>query len=73
MLPTDSGFHEILQSAVPPGWLNHKHKTWGESAIVIRTDGMPELVNFQELDEYLLGGECDEVISDDLETEVLNV
>ncbi len=63
MLPTDPGFHEILQSAVPPGWSNHKHKNWGETAIAFRANGMPELVNFQELDDYLCGGEYDEVLA----------
>lgn len=63
MLPTDPGFYEIYQSAVPPGWLNHKHKNGGETAIVYRDSGQLELVNFQELDDYLYGGECDRVIA----------
>lgn len=61
MLPSDPGFHEILQSTVPPGWLQHKHQHWGESAIAIRANGIAEIVSFEELDEYLEGGEYEQI------------
>jgi hypothetical protein len=60
MLPSDEGFHEILNGSLPADFD-------GSQCVVQRSDsGLLETVSFLDAIEYALGGEYDEV-EDDVE------
>lgn len=62
MTPEDPGFHEILYSAPPPD-LNPSDNG-NVLNFVVGVDGLPRAVsNDRELEEYLWGGEYDEMMA----------
>lgn len=68
MLPGDPGFNEILATP-PPSWRQVASNLSGEFAFIVRANtGLLEPVSYDDLDEYIEGGEYDErleVIDDD--------
>jgi hypothetical protein len=62
MLPGDPGFESILAHNPPP---DCKGDTEIGRTVVFGLDGMPRTVsNFSDLEDYLLGGEWDQVVID---------
>ena len=64
LTPSDPGFYEILYGTYPPGW---QETSGGFAAFVVRHDrgGIMSAATDDELDEYLGGGEYDEVMDDE--------
>jgi len=63
MVPTDEGFHQILNSNLPIGFD-------GSQCVVQRSgSGVLETVSFDEAIEYALGGELDEFETDEFDEE----
>jgi hypothetical protein len=62
MLPGDPGFAHILATNPPPDLVGTDETA---RSVVIGVDGMPRSVqNLAELEDYLYGGEWDEVVAD---------
>jgi hypothetical protein len=70
MTPDDPGFHEILYTAPPPDLM----PTDSVLCYVVGVDGMPRSVNSDaELNEYLWGGEYDEMMQGEEENDLIEV
>lgn len=68
MLPTDPGFYHWL--GLPPNWEDVASRTNGEFAVVNRIDtGVLEAVPWQEAEDYIWGGELDELEGEEDATE----
>lgn len=60
LLPGDPGFAHILATNPPPDLVGTDETA---RSVVIGADGMPRAIrNLQELEDYLYGGEWDEVV-----------
>lgn len=59
MTPTDPGFDQILYSAPPPGI---KANDDDQLIYVVGIDGIPRAISDDKLDDYLFGGEYDEMM-----------
>lgn len=60
MLPFDPGFYDILHRKLPQGYTDY------ENCYVTKPDsGVVEAVTFEQAMEYALGGEYDELGTDD--------
>lgn len=61
LLPGDPGFQEILGMAVPPGWQQSAAGLSGDFAFVADAHtGLLRTASFDELDDYIEGGEYEE-------------
>lgn len=63
LTPGDPGFYETLYGSRPPGW----QQTSEFAAFIVREDmgGVMVPASERDLDEYLGGGEHDEVMGED--------
>lgn len=60
MTPSDPGFYEWL--GLPPDWREIADRTNGEFAVVNRLEtGVLQAVPWSEAEDYIWGGEMDEV------------
>ena len=60
MLPSDPGYFDILHGFIPPWELAAHHD--GDHAMVVDSGtGLLRSANFGEIEEYVYGGELDEV------------
>jgi hypothetical protein len=58
MVPGDPGFQEILGMALPPGWRGERDRHSGDFAFIADHEtGLLRPCSFEELDEYIEGGE----------------
>lgn len=71
LLPGDPGFDETL-SVLPFGWMSVAQATGGEFAFVCRagSGGLMEAVPWDEVEEYVEGGEWDERLEEIEATEI---
>jgi hypothetical protein len=66
MTPDHPDFGTILHSQLPPGWEKQFSGNVGGTFIVRAETGLLEPASEAEIDEYLYGGEYEEVVNDDL-------
>jgi hypothetical protein len=62
LLPGQPGFDETMATAMQPGWQQTRDSADGFFAFALRADGLMVPLADDELDDYLLGGEYDEVM-----------
>jgi hypothetical protein len=65
MLPDHPNFGAILHSKLPPGWQNSIDSDFSGTFCVRADTGLLEPLSADKLDEYLDGGEYDELELDD--------
>ncbi|MGK7899770.1 MAG: hypothetical protein AB4372_40670 [Xenococcus sp. (in: cyanobacteria)] len=61
LLPGDPGFYETLHSRLPPGWIDRAGVDFANAFAVRAESYCLEPLSQKELDEYLYGGEYDEL------------
>lgn len=64
LTPEDPGFYETLHGSFPPGWRDNIGVDFAQSFVVKADTLCLTPVTQQELDEYLWGGEYDELEDD---------
>ena len=65
LLPGDPGFAETMATAMQPGWQNVAATASTSWAFCLRDDGLMVPLVDAELEDYLYGGEYDEVTEED--------
>ena len=63
MTPDWPWFNEILQETPPPGWRQSVDSDFSRAFIVDSATGIMRPATDAELDEYIEGGEYDEMVS----------
>lgn len=65
MTPNDPFFGEVLHSSYPPGWKGSVDSDFSQTFVCDASTGLLRPANYQDLEEYVLGGEYDEVVGED--------
>lgn len=62
LLPGEPGFAETMATAMQPGWQEMRAKADNQFAFGLNHQGLMIPLSDKELNEYLYGGEYDEVM-----------